>query len=96
MLKVSIRFAWRWLVTIAAVVIGTALIVATRIILHGGGAIPVFELIVEVAIWGALWWIAGWIVINRRVSLRALLPGAVLAGVGVRDSRTGGPSDSSC
>ena len=79
--KVSIRFAWRWLVAIVAVVIGIALIVATRIIVHGGGALPVLEFIAEVAIWGALWWIAGWIVMNRRVSLRALLPGAVLAGV---------------
>lgn len=79
--KVSIKFAWRWLVAIVAVVIGIALIVTTRIIVQGGGAIPVFELIAEIAIWGALWWIAGWIVINRRVSLRALLPGAVLAGV---------------
>jgi membrane protein len=79
--KVSIRFAWRWLVTIVAVVIGVALIVATRIIVHGGGVVSVFEFIAEVAIWGALWWIAGWIVINRRVSLRSLLPGAVLAGI---------------
>lgn len=79
--KVSIRFAWRWLVAIVAVVIGIALIVATRIIVHGGGAVPVLEFIAEVAIWGALWWIAGWIVMNRRVSLRALLPGAVITGV---------------
>ena len=42
---------------------------------------PVIEFIAEVAIWTALWWIAGWIVINRRVSLRELLPGALLAGV---------------
>ena len=79
---VSIKFAWRWLVTIVAVIIGIALIVATRIIVHGDGAIPVIEFIAEVAIWSALWWIASWIVINRRVSLRELLPGSVLAGVG--------------
>ena len=79
--KVSIRFAWRWLAAVSAVVIGVALIVATRIIVRGGGALPVFEFIVEVAIWTVLWWIAGWIVINRRVTLRELLPGAVLAGV---------------
>ena len=79
--KVRIQFAWRWLVTIVAVIIGLTLIMATRIVVHGGGAIPGIEFIAEVAIWGALWWIAGWIVINRSVSLRALLPGAVLAGV---------------
>lgn len=79
--KASIKSAWRWLATIVAVVIGVALIVATRIIVRGGGAIPVFEFIAEVVIWTLLWWIATWIVINRRVSLRGLLPGAVLAGV---------------
>ena len=79
--KVSIKFAWRWLATIAAVVIGVALIVAMRVIVRGGGAIAVFEFIAEVAIWTVLWWIAGWVVVNRRVSLRELLPGAVLAGV---------------
>ena len=30
----------------------------------------------------ALWWIASWVVVNRRVSLRELLPGSVLAGLG--------------
>jgi len=79
--NVSIKFAWRWLATIVAVVIGVALIVATRIIVRGDGALPVFEFIAEVAIWTALWWIAAWIVINGRVSLRQLLPGAVFAGV---------------
>ena len=33
-------------------------------------------------LWGALWWIASWVVVNRRVSLRELLPGSVLAGLG--------------
>ena len=79
---VSIKFAWRWLATVVAVVIGLALIVATRIILRGDGPIPVIEFIAEVALWGLLWWIASWIVINRRVSLRELLPGAALAGLG--------------
>ena len=40
------------------------------------------EFIAEVALWGLLWWIASWIVINRRISLRELLPGAALAGLG--------------
>jgi membrane protein len=33
-------------------------------------------------LWGALWWVASWIVVNRRISLRELLPGSVLAGIG--------------
>ena len=80
--NVSIKFAWRWLATVVAVVIGLALIVATRIVLRGDGPIPVIEFIAEVAVWGLLWWIASWIVINRRVSLRELLPGSALAGLG--------------
>ena len=80
--SISVKFAWRWFAALAAVVIGLAFVVATRIIVHGDGAVPVFEFIAEVVIWGALWWIASWIVINRRVSLRQLLPGAVLAGIG--------------
>ena len=81
--SVGIKFAWRWLVAVVAVVLGVVLIVATRIIVVGdGGAMPLIEFIAEVVVWGALWWIACWIVINRQLSLRALLPGAVLAGVG--------------
>ena len=79
---VSIKFAWRWLAALVAVVVGLALVVATRIIVGGDGPVPVIEFIAEVVLWGALWWIASWIVINRRVSLRELLPGSVLAGVG--------------
>ena len=79
---VSITLAWRWLVTVFALILGLALIVATRIILRGEGPVRVIEFIAEVALWGLLWWIASWIVINRRVSLRELLPGSVLAGLG--------------
>lgn len=80
--KARIRTAWRWLVAIVAIIIGIALIVGTRIMLRGDGAMPVLEFLAEAAIWGALWWIASWIVIDRSVRLRALLPGSVLAGVG--------------
>ena len=47
---VSIKFAWRWLAAVVAVVIGLALIVATRIILRGDGPIPVIEFVAEVAL----------------------------------------------
>lgn len=80
--RVSVRFAWRWLLAIVAVVLGIALIVMTRTVLRGGGAMPVLEFIVEAAVWSALWWWTSWIVINRRVSLIELLPGSVLAGIG--------------
>jgi membrane protein len=80
--KAPIRFAWRWVAAIVAIVIGFVLVVVTRYVVRGTGAMPVLELIIETAIWCGLWWVASWIVINRTVSLRALLPGSVLAGLG--------------
>jgi len=80
--KVGIRFAWRWVVAVIAVVIGFVLVVATRNVLRGTGAMSVLEFIVEAAIWCVLWWFASWMVVNRSVSLRALLPGSALAGLG--------------
>ena len=80
--KASIRFAWRWVAGIVAIVIGLLVVVATRNIVRGTDAISVLEFILEAAIWCALWWIASWVVVNRSVSLRALLPGSVLAGLG--------------
>lgn len=78
----SVKFAWRWPATVAAVILGIAFIVATRILIRGVGPTPVLEFVAEVVLWGALWWAASWIVTNRRISLRELLPGAILAGVG--------------
>jgi uncharacterized BrkB/YihY/UPF0761 family membrane protein len=80
--KAPIRFAWRWVVAIVAILIGFVLVVMTRYVVRGTGALSALEFIIEAAIWSALWWFASWIVINRSVSLRALLPGSVLAGLG--------------
>lgn len=80
--KAPIRFAWRWVVAIVAILIGIVLLVMTRHVVRGAGALSVLEFIIEAAIWSVLWWVASWIVINRSVSLRALLPGSVLAGLG--------------
>jgi uncharacterized BrkB/YihY/UPF0761 family membrane protein len=80
--RASIRFAWRWVAAIVAIVIGFVLVVTTRYVVRGPGAMPLLELVIEAAIWCLLWWIASWIVINRSVSLRALLPGSILAGLG--------------
>ncbi|MDY0910780.1 YhjD/YihY/BrkB family envelope integrity protein [Microbacterium sp. CFBP9034] len=79
---VSMKFAWRWLAALAAVVIGLALIVSARIILVGDSVMPVIEFVVEIAVWTSLWLVATWIVVNRRISIRELLPGSVLAGIG--------------
>ncbi|PXA67150.1 hypothetical protein CTB96_10335 [Cryobacterium arcticum] len=80
--RASIRFAWRWVAAIVAIVVGFVLVVTTRYVVRGTGAVPVLEFIIEATIWCVLWWIASWVVINRTVSLRALLPGSALAGLG--------------
>lgn len=80
--KAGIRFAWRWVVAIVAIVIGFVLVVTTRYVVRGTDTLSALELIIEAAIWCLLWWVASWIVINRSVSLRALLPGSILAGLG--------------
>ncbi|KQX06891.1 hypothetical protein ASC59_03440 [Leifsonia sp. Root1293] len=78
----GIRFGWRWVAGIVIVVVGIGLVVAARTILRGDGVIPLLEFITEAAIWSTLWWVTSWIVIDRLVSLRDLLPGSLLAGVG--------------
>ena len=78
----ELRFGWRWFAALMAVIVGLALVVATRVMVRGDGALPLLEFIAEIVLWAALWWIAAWIVIDRRVSLRALLPGSLLAGAG--------------
>lgn len=80
--KAPIRFAWRWVVAIVAILIGIVLLAMTRHIVRGAGALSVLEFVIEAALWSVLWLVASWIVINRSVSLRALLPGSVLAGLG--------------
>src|SRR4051794_33258570 len=80
--QAGIRSAWRWIAAVAAVVLGLALVVATRILLRGDGPLPVVEFIAEAVLWTLLWWIACWIVVNRGVPFRHLLPGSVIAGVG--------------
>jgi membrane protein len=79
---ISIKFAWRWVVAVVSVILGIAFILATRIFVRDDGAFPILEFIAEVALWSLIWWMVSWIVLNRRVGLRPLLPGAVLAGAG--------------
>ena len=81
--KVGLRFAWRWVAAIIAIVIGLLLIITTRSVVRGTGAISVLGFTMEAAIWCLLWWIASWLVVNRHLSLQALLPGSVLAGLGI-------------
>jgi membrane protein len=79
---ISLKFAWRWVVAVVSVIVGIALVLATRILVQGDGPFPVLEFVAEVALWSLIWGTVSWIVLNRRVGFRPLLPGAVLAGIG--------------
>ena len=80
--SVSIKFAWRWLAALVTVVVGLGLVVATRILVVGNEVMSAVEFIAEVALWSALWLFTSWVVVNRGITLRQLLPGCVLAGIG--------------
>ena len=80
--SVSIQFAWRWLAALVTVVVGLGLVVATRILVVGNEVMSALEFIAEVALWSALWLFTSWVVVNRGITLRELLPGCVLAGIG--------------
>ncbi|KAF2412065.1 hypothetical protein B1729_16990 [Microbacterium sp. B35-04] len=79
---ISIKFAWRWLAAVVCVIVGLGFILATRIFVRGDGPVSVVAFFAEVILWTAVWWLTSWIVINRLVGLRQLLPGALLAGIG--------------
>jgi membrane protein len=79
---VRFRFAWRWAAATLITVVGVALVMAARLLLTGTAALVPVEFVVEVVLWAATWWTASWIAVNRRISLRQLLPGAALAGIG--------------
>jgi membrane protein len=78
----SVKSAWRWFAAVIAVVVGLAVVITIRTLLRGDGSATLAAFAAEVAAWAVLWWIASWMVVNRRVTLRELLPGALLAGVG--------------
>ncbi|MEL4320164.1 hypothetical protein WJX64_14210 [Leifsonia sp. YIM 134122] len=79
--KAGLRFAWRWLAAVAAVVIGVLLVQFTRSVIEPRSGFGAFGFVLEVVIWAAVWLITPWVVLNRTVSFRMLLPGAVLAGI---------------
>lgn len=77
------RGAWRWVAVLAAILLGLAVIQFTRRILRSEGGYVLLTLLAECVLWTLIWLLAGWIILNRSVSFRALLPGAMLCGVGL-------------
>jgi membrane protein len=78
----SIRLAWRWVAAVITVILGLALVVASRTVLRGAAWMLVVEFLAELIAWSLLWWVTAWVVVGGRIGLRQLLPGAVLTGLG--------------
>jgi membrane protein len=84
----GLRGAWRWVAVLAAILIGVALVQFTRSIMRSDGGYIVLTFILESALWTLIWLAAGWIILNRAIRVRSLLPGAMLCGIGL--ALTGG------
>jgi membrane protein len=81
--KPGFRAVWRWLAVLATVLLGLVLVQFTRSTLRAEGSFVVLSGMVEFILWTLVWLFAGWSVLNRTITLRALLPGAVLCGAGL-------------
>lgn len=79
----GIRGAWRWIAVLAAIPIGLAVVQFTRSILRSDGVFVLLRFVLESILWTLIWLAAGWIILNRAVGVRALLPGAMLCGIGL-------------
>ncbi|WP_167139556.1 YhjD/YihY/BrkB family envelope integrity protein [Diaminobutyricimonas sp. TR449] len=81
--KLGFRAAWRLFAVLAAILLGVVVLQLTRSILRSEPSFVPLRGIIEFMLWAAVWLIVGWIVLNRTVSFRLLLPGAVLCGIGL-------------
>ncbi|WP_168626534.1 YhjD/YihY/BrkB family envelope integrity protein [Cryobacterium sp. BB307] len=81
--KLGFRAAWRLFAVLATILLGLVLVQLTRSVLRGDGTYVAFRGVAEFVLWTVVWLLAGWIVLNRTVSFRSLLPGAVLCGIGL-------------
>ncbi|WP_051274996.1 YhjD/YihY/BrkB family envelope integrity protein [Cellulomonas sp. URHD0024] len=88
--KPPLRTAWRWIATIAAVMVAIALLALTQNILADRPAGTALEVAIRLGIWFVVWTYVPWVLMRATISLRALaFTGALtsialtaLAGVG--------------
>ncbi len=81
--KLGFRAAWRLFAVLATVILGLVVVQLTRSVLRADGTYAALRGVAEIVIWTVVWLLIGWIVLNRTVSFRLLLPGAVLCGIGL-------------
>jgi Virulence factor BrkB len=81
--KLGFRAVWRSFAVIATVLVGLVLLQFTRSVLRADGGFLLLRGIAEFVLWTLVWLVAGWAVLNRAVSFRSLLPGALLCGLGL-------------
>lgn len=81
--KSGFRAAWRPFAVIATILLGLVVLQFTRSAIQTDGGFFAVRGLVVFVLWTGVWLLAGWIVLNRTVSFRSLLPGAVLRGIGL-------------
>jgi uncharacterized BrkB/YihY/UPF0761 family membrane protein len=81
--KLGFRATWRLFAVLATIILGVVILQLTRSILRADATYIALRGVVEFVLWTLVWLLIGWIVLNRTVSFRLLLPGAVLCGIGL-------------
>jgi membrane protein len=78
--KPPLRTAWRWIATIAAVMVAIALLSLTQAILGDGPFDNVLESLIRFVVWTVVWTYVPWVLMRTEISLRALtFTGAIIA-----------------
>ena len=81
--KLGFRATWRLFAVLATILLGLVMLQFSRSILRADGTYVALRGVIEFVLWTGVWLLVGWIVLNRTVSFRLLLPGAILCGIGL-------------
>jgi membrane protein len=77
----GVRAIWRWIGVLLGIVLLILVLAAARRVLAGVPFSSLAEGLVAFALGGLVWTWAPWILLARRVSVRALVPGGVLMAI---------------
>jgi membrane protein len=79
--KASVRTAWRWLATVIAVVLAVLAVAFTKSVLEGAIWRGTLAVVVQIAVWTAVWTFVPWMLLQRQVAVRVLAFTAALTAV---------------
>ncbi|WP_426594071.1 YhjD/YihY/BrkB family envelope integrity protein [Cellulomonas sp. McL0617] len=78
--KPPLRTAWRWVATIAAVLVAISFLAFTAAILSNTPLNHLIEFVIRFAVWTVVWTYVPWVLMRTKISLRALaFTGALIA-----------------